>query len=181
MANRLILTVEDNEKELAKIYYHWGAENYSSFEITRDIAYSMFDPKWVSSYKDPVLRLIRIVEDYGGCIDNDDKSKERKKVEKLYPNESFKTDGSRNLGLIAITREGMDYLESYSQGDCYINIDTKTFENLAIFNTDEHPKDYIKTELSLCEGPIDTLDEILELAGKYTFVKSLSDESIIEF
>ena len=181
MGNRLVLTVEDNKKELAKIYYHWGACNYTSFEITRDIAYSMFDSKWVNLYKDPVLRLIRIVEDAGGCIVNDNAIKERKKVEKLYPNESFKKVGSRNLGLIAITREGMDYLESYSQGDCYINIDTKTFENQAIFNTDEHPKDYIKTKLSLCEGPIDTLDEIVDLASRYTFIRSLSDKSIIEF
>ena len=47
----------------------------------------------------------------------------------MFPGETFKTDGSRNEGLIAITPETMDSIESWAEGTLEINLDTDTIHN----------------------------------------------------
>ena len=124
MGQRLVVTIKTNEKELAKIYYHWSAYTESALYETKkiiDCIYNHTD----ETESELLLRLVRFCEDNGGGIDGTDDASEYKYIQSLYPNETFKTEGySRSNGLIALSEKNMVEMQSWSEGDVFINIDT---------------------------------------------------------
>lgn len=122
MGQRLVCTIETNEKKLCNIYFHWSAYTDSALLETKKIIDCIYNHK-DETEKELLLRLIRFCEENGGGIRGTDD--EFKYVQNLYPNSVFKTDNySRNDGLIALSEKGMADLQSWSEGDVYINIDT---------------------------------------------------------
>lgn len=52
----------------------------------------------------------------------------------MYPDQKFKTEGySRNNGLVALSPEGMENLQGWSEGDVFINLDSGTVLNCVGF------------------------------------------------
>ena len=122
MGQRLVCTIETNEKKLCNIYFHWSAYTYSALLETKKIIDCIYNHK-DETEKELLLRLIHFCEENGGGIRGTDD--EFKYIQNLYPNEIFKTDNySRNEGLIALSEKGISDLQSWSEGDVYINIDT---------------------------------------------------------
>ena len=122
MGQRLVVTIEKGERELAKIYYHWSAYTYDALYETKKVIDCIYNHN-DETERELLLRLIRFCENNGGGIRGS--KEELAYVQHLYFNETFKTeDYSRNNGLIALSKSGMADLQSWSEGDVYINLDT---------------------------------------------------------
>ena len=140
MGQRLVITVKNNEENIAKIYYHWSAYSLSALEETREVLDCLLNND--NPIKDLRLRLIRFVESRGGCIDGGSESDEFKAIQEMYPNEKFKSDGSRNEGLIALTKDGMSSIQTWSEGDVDIDLDDGMIYNSVYWS--EYFDDYKK-------------------------------------
>lgn len=124
MGQRLVITIENNQKQLAKIYYHWSAYTGSALYETKKIIDCIYNHK-DETESELLLRLIRFCEDNGGGIAGTDDASEHKYIQTLFPNETFKTeDYSRSNGIIALSNKCMDDLQKWSEGDVFINLDT---------------------------------------------------------
>ncbi len=127
MGQRLIITIQKNEEDLAKIYYHWSAYTYSALLETKKVIDCIYNHEDETD-KELQLRLIKFLEDNGGGIKGD--QSEFEYIQKMYPNETFKTENySRSNGLIALSKEGMKDLQDWSEGDVIIDLDTDTVAN----------------------------------------------------
>lgn len=135
MGQRLVVTVNYCEEEIAKIYYHWSAYTESALMETKQIIDELLDEK--NKIKDLKLRLIRFCERNGGGIKNGKDSEEWKYIQSVYPNKTFKSDNiSRNCGLIALSEEGMADLQNWSEGDVDINLDLGIVVNTVNWSCD---------------------------------------------
>ena len=123
MGQRLVVTIEKNEKAIAKIYYHWSGYTADALYKTRDITHCIYNHK-DESEKEMLLRLIRFCEESGGGIDGGVDSTAGQYIREMYPNVIFKSEHiSRNDGLIALNEEDMLEMQRMSEGDVYINLD----------------------------------------------------------
>lgn len=146
MGQRLVISIEKNEKTLCKLYYHWSAYTISALYETKkviDCIYNHSD----ETEKEMILRLIRFCEENGGCIDGGCNSAEGKYIQSLYPNEVFQETGSRSEGLIALSEEGMADMQRISEGDVYINLDNDTVE-FCVYSGYEDLEEYIEERQS---------------------------------
>ena len=141
MGQRLVCTIEKNEKAIAKIYYHWSAYTYSALLETQNIINCIYNHK-DETEKEMLLRLIRFCEENGGGIDGT--PSEFDYIRGLYPDEMFKDkEISRNNGLIALSESGMTDMQSWSEGDVYINLDTDQVD-FCVYSGYESLEEYIK-------------------------------------
>lgn len=123
MGQRLVVTIERNEKPIAKLYYHWSAYTGDALYVARDIIHCIYNHKEETD-REMLLRLIRYCEDNGGGIDGGDTGLAWKYITTTYPGEKFKSEGiSRSNGLIAIDEDSMEEMQRYSEGDVYIKLD----------------------------------------------------------
>ena len=123
MGQRLVVTIEKNEKSIAKIYYHWSGYTGDALYKTRDIINCIYNHK-NETENEMLLRLIRFCEESGGGIDGGVDSTAGKYITEMFPNETFKSEGiNRSDGLIAINEEDMTWMQRMSEGDVYINLD----------------------------------------------------------
>lgn len=146
MGQRLVVTIEKNEKEIAKIYYHWSAYTVSALYATKKIIDCIYNHT-EETEKEMLLRLIRFCEENGGCVDMDDDEKELTYIQSLYPNETFKKTGSRSNGLIALSEMGMADMQRYSEGDVYINLDDETVD-FCVYSGYDNLEEYIEERQS---------------------------------
>lgn len=127
MGQRLVVTITKNKEDLAKIYFHWSAYTYSALLETKKIIDCIYNHE-DETVKEMQLRLIKFLEDNGGGIKGD--QSEFEYIQRLYPNETFKTENySRSNGLIALSKDGMQDLQSWSEGDVTIDLDEDRVEN----------------------------------------------------
>lgn len=128
MGQRLVITIHAFDEDIAKIYYHWSAYTTSALQEAKDIIDNV---DWFNSTsKDElILRITRQLEKCGGGVN----IRDREEFKKKYPNETFKDGIDRNYGLIAITDDGMEELEHWSQGDLTIDFDTEKVYNDVMF------------------------------------------------
>lgn len=128
MGQRLVINIIKDNKRIANIYYHWSAYSISALEEAKKLIDSgVFDEE--CSTKELQLKLIRQIESFGGCIDGGKDSKEYKKISDMFSNETFKENGSRNEGLIALSEDGMDKIEDWAEGTIDINLDDDYIHN----------------------------------------------------
>lgn len=169
MGQRLIITVRNHGRDLAKIYYHWSAYTRSALEETKELLDHISQYGYVKGLnevhpircsscgalvfedhcehcgtphhghsiteKDLQLVLIRYCEKRGGGIITRDT--ELAYVSKLFPDQYFKQKNiSRNDGIIALSQEGMDSLQSWSEGDIIIDLDQRMIHNTVFYTYD---------------------------------------------
>lgn len=147
MGQRLVVTVKNNNKRLCNIYYHWSAYTYDALYETRKVINCIYNHK-DETEKEMLLRLIRFCENNGGGITGNRGFNEFQYIQNLYPNEEFKSEGiDRNDGLIALSEKGMADLQSWSEGDVYINIDEDQV-NFCVYSGYETLKEYIEDRKS---------------------------------
>ena len=179
MGQRLVITLEQNEKAVAAIYYHWSAYTYDALKETKGVIDCIYNGEHETLDR-TLLRLIRYVENIGGGIRGTDE--EFAYIKTLYPGEEFKMDGySRSCGLIALSPEGMATMRGWSEGDVYINLDTDEvdfcvyggYDNLEEYleNRKEWDDDFDEEEFKdipqydICLGYFgtDKIDEVLDV------------------
>lgn len=145
MGQRLVVSIEKGEKPIAKIYYHWSAYTHSALYETRDIINEIYSHE-DKTESELLLRLIRFCENNGGGIRAT--TEEFNYIRSLYPDETFVTENySRSNGLIALSEEGMAALQSWSEGDVYIDLDTDQVD-FCVYCGYEYLDDYVKERLS---------------------------------
>lgn len=160
MGQRLVVTVKSTGEDLCKMYFHWSAYTISALMEVRDMMAEF--PMETNSKEDAILYFIRYCEEYGGGIDGGMDSKEWNYITNKYPNYKFKSENiNRNRGLIAISEDGMDEMQSWSEGDIYINLDEMTVHNELFWYYDDI--DEYNRELADRENESITLDEIPEV------------------
>lgn len=160
MGQRLVVTVKSTGEDLCKMYFHWSAYTISALMEVRDMMAEF--PMETNSKEDAILYFIRYCEEYGGGIDGGMDSKEWNYIANKYPNYKFKSENiNRNRGLIAISEDGMDEMQSWSEGDIYINLDEMTVHNELFLYYDDI--DEYNRELADREDESITLDEIPEV------------------
>ena len=141
MGQRLVVSIQNEGKELATIYYHWSAYTVSAlYEVSKLV-------KCIFNHKDETeeelkLRLIRFCYENGGGINGD--PAEFAYVESLYPDMVFKKEGySRNDGLIDLSKNGREMAHSWSEGDVEIYIDEERINN-CVFGYFDSYEDYCR-------------------------------------
>jgi len=127
MGQRLVVSIQNNGKELATVYYHWSAYTVSALWEVSKLARCIFNHQ-DETEAELKLRLIRFCYENGGGING--KEEEFKYIEGLYPGEVFKRDGySRSDGLIDLSEEGRKDSHGWSEGDVEIYIDEERINN----------------------------------------------------
>lgn len=161
MGQRLVITLKDSGKDLAKIYYHWSAYSVSAIQEAKSLLDNL-DSTGFFEAKDEnqkILSIIRAVEMNGGGLNQS--SDELAYLSKILPDETFKTEGySRNNGLVAFTEEGMEDLQGWSEGDLTIDFDSGMVYN-AVFSylsEDELVDWYDMTDSSIVKIPEFSID-----------------------
>lgn len=145
MGQRLVVTVETDNKKLCCIYFHWDGYTGNALDDTKKIIDCIYNHK-AETESELLLRLIRFCENNGGGIRGDDAEFEY--IQDLYPNEIFKTENySRNDGLIALSKDGMTSLESWSEADVFINIDTDQVD-FCVYSGYDNIEEYIEERKS---------------------------------
>ena len=135
MGQRLVASVKKNDDVVATLYFHWDAYSLSSVITTKSIVDYITDSENIELIPDLILRLIRYAEEHGGGIDGGEDSKEWKYITEKYPAEIFKADFiERNNGLVAISLDGMAEMQSWSEGDVVIDLDTNTIHDSVFFS-----------------------------------------------
>lgn len=189
MGQRLVVTIQNEGRDIAAIYYHWSAYTHSALYETRKIINCIYNH--LDETEDQILlKLIRFVEDDGGCIRGSEK--EHKYIQSLYPDEKFKDEGSRNNGLIALSEDGIRDLQSWSEGDVYIQLDNDMVD-FRVYSGYESLEEYIEErkswdntfdeeefknipKLDCCLGHFD-VDEIDDVIAK---LDSVGNEYVIQ-
>lgn len=160
MGQRLVVTIKSTGEDLCKMYFHWSAYTISALMEVRDMMEEF--PIETKSKEDVILYFIRYCEEYGGGIDGGMGSKEWNYITNKYPNYKFKSENiNRNRGLIAISEDGMDEMQSWSEGDIYIDLDEMTVHNELFWYYDDI--DEYNRELADREDEPITLDKIPEV------------------
>lgn len=132
MGQRLVVTVRQNQENIARIYYHWSAYTLSALtEANMLISGCILNDE--SPIEDMRLRLIHYLESQGGGIDGGLENEEGKFICSMYPDDTFSGNSNRNCGLIAISEKGMEDLQLWSEGDLTIDIDNQTINNKVYF------------------------------------------------
>lgn len=147
MGQRLVITANYKNQEIAKIYFHWSAYTILALQEAYDLinAINISD---CTTIEDLQLQLIHYCEDNGGCVDGGAHSEEMKYVKFIFPKEEFKDNGDRNQGLIAISDIGRDEMQRYTEGDLIINFDSQEVSNYCYIGWDlAGYKNYRKDEL----------------------------------
>lgn len=160
MGQRLVVTIEKGDRKLCNIYYHWSAYTYDALLETRKIINCIYNHE-DETESELLLCLIRFCEKNGGGIRGADD--EFKHIQSLYPNETFVTENySKNNGLIALSKNGMRDLQSWSEGDVYINLDTDEVD-FCVYSGYEDFDEYIQNRKSWDDEFDETeLDDIPE-------------------
>ena len=71
MGQRLVISIQNNGKELATVYYHWSAYTVSALWEASKLVKCIFNHKDETEYE-LKLRLIRFCEENGGGINNNE-------------------------------------------------------------------------------------------------------------
>lgn len=151
MGQRLVISVwrnEDSQEKLATIYYHWSAYTMSALEEVRSLIRGIRDN--YNDYKntsdtDIQYHLIKYCENRGGGIMGRDADCELEYIKTVFPNHEFKIDMiGRNKGLIAISNEGMNDLQTLSEGDIDIYLEERRVDNFVTSYITESYEEYFE-------------------------------------
>lgn len=177
MGQRLVVTINNDDREIAKIYYHWSAYSWSALKQVKKIVHCIYNHE-DETEKDLLLRLIRFCEMSGGGIDRDEKEVEY--IKALYPGEKFKTDGSRNDGLIALSEEGMASLQNWSEGDVDIYVDKYSIHN-TVYSYYETIEEYNEDRKEWDEDFEDLkLEDVPELGFDLGYINVEDIDAVVE-
>lgn len=189
MGQRLVITIENNKKSLAKGYYHWSGYTRSGL-ITANMAVAAFEKSLNRAVENISLLTItdktltpEIIKDKielltacymlfatdAGMQITGEKS-EQDIFNETFPNINHSVGMNRNEGLVAITKEGMADLQKWSEADVRINLDTKSVSVAGLFfgvgdNDDEEEnedEEVMNIEGNLDEIPFEDLNQFVE-------------------
>lgn len=128
MGQRLIITIRAFDEDIAAIYYHWSAYTLSALYTVKELLENV---KWkeAKSEDELIIAITRFLEKTSGCVDGED----MEEFKTRYPTMQFKTEGSRNDGLISISDAGIERTQGWAEGNITIDFDEETIYNDTIW------------------------------------------------
>lgn len=179
MGQRLVITIENNKKSLAKGYYHWSGYTRSGL-ITANMAVAAFEKSLNRAVENISLLTItdktltpEIIKDKielltacymlfatdAGMQMTGEKS-EQDVFNEIFPNINHSVGMNRSEGLVAITKDGMADLQKWSEADVRINLDAKNVSVAGLFfgvSDDDEEEENEKEEVMNIEGNLDEI------------------------
>lgn len=179
MGMRLVLSIEKGGKELANIYYHWGAYTDSALQHTKDIIDCVYNHK-DETEEEMLLRLIHFCENEGGGIAGGCASDEWVYIQNLYPNEFFKAeDIARSYGLISLSEAGMAESHTWSEGDVIINLDEELI-NFGVYSSYEDFEEFRDERLEWDEDlEYQSIEEIPDIGCDLGYINISDIDKVI--
>lgn len=121
MSTALVSLIIRGDEEMAKVFYPGSAYSIKALERAKRFLEAL-DYREDMDDREVRLQLIRACEKCGGGLDGID----ARYVLEMYPHETFREDGSREDGLISISRYAMDVVEKFADGLLLIDLDYMT-------------------------------------------------------
>lgn len=180
MGQRLVINIQKDSEYIAALYFHWSAHSVSALNETKEVLGCLEQVKDMST-KEIQLALIRFCENKGGCIDGGCDGTEYSKVQKTFPTEEFATSGSRSEGLIAISNEGIEDINSWGEFDIIVDMDTNNIINNVLYSTSITQYNRDKKELEGEDYKRVLLDDITEAQVDITCFKLSEIDNVINY
>ena len=175
MGQRLVITVRKEQKDIAKIYFHWSGYSESALEETRSLLKDI-DTK-EENIKKLQLNIIRACESMGGGIDGGAGSAELSYVCNMFPNVNFKEDPNRNYGLVALSENDMEKIQRWSNGNIVIDLDYNRIYN-SVFNEYHSLEEYeaytdksayevycYESDIDIADFRMEYIDEVIDFVS----------------
>lgn len=172
MGQRLVITVRKEQKDIAKIYFHWSGYSESALEETRSLLKDI-DTK-EENIKKLQLSIIRACESMGGGIDGGAGSKEFSYVCNIFPNVNFKGGPNRNFGLVALSENGMEEMQCWVDGNIVIDLDYNRIYNSVFYEyhsleeyeaETDHNADSVscyESDIDISDFQVEYIDEVID-------------------
>lgn len=127
MGERLTVSIIADNEPFAGIYYHWGAYTEAALNIANHIIQTLgdYENKTTSQMQ---MELIKMCENDGGGINGGVDSDEWKHITSKFPMNFRRRGIDRNNGLIALSEDGINGLESWAT-PLSISLDTGLIYN----------------------------------------------------
>ena len=167
MGQRLNIQIEANDtntnetKVLANCYYHWSGYTHSAMELVKEIVDSGI---YNLDILDPVEKAIRLLEATGAGLAEDE-------LTEIYNTPKYKISTDRDMGLIAISKEGTNRVAEWEESRVTINLTTGSINmsDMVYDETDEFSSDELETKLkNLYELKADLNSSFDTFQGLYT-------------
>ena len=114
MGQRLNIQFEDNTGVLANAYYHWSGYTSSAMLLTNQIISSdLIDDTSISNK----VKAVKLLELTGAGLTIDEFNDD-------FTSHLYKESKGRNVGLIAISKEGIEETQTWEEARVTINLDT---------------------------------------------------------
>lgn len=117
MGQRLNIEIVKNGKTLANCYYHWSAYSGSSVKLAKTIIDNIDKIKYESN----LLTAIKLLESTGAGL-TEDEIEYSKSIDELK-NANLIESKNRNIGLIAISEDGINQTRYWQEYALYIYLD----------------------------------------------------------
>ena len=131
MGQRLNIEIHNKGELLANCYYHWSAYTKSALILTKQVL--KFIKENEDEYSDPLVLAVKALETTeAGVMKND--------MEYLMSNEnyskySYNPAVDRNLGLICVTKDGMENTRYWEEGRVTVYLDEEMVSFDVFFHT----------------------------------------------
>ena len=159
MGQRLVITIKNEKKNLAKAYYHWSGYTSSGLQISNiAIQHHVYAigqavefctlqaiiKNTMKTTSEPLTQSLDLLtacsmlfRTRAGLSNEYDKATstnpEIDAFVEAYPGVNYTIGVNRNDGIIGITKEGMTHLQEWSEADVIINIHSKTVNVSGLF------------------------------------------------
>ena len=134
MGQRLNIEIQNNGELLANCYYHWAAYTDSALELATDALDALYNE--ACENLNPKQKALYMLNATGATVPPDQLESVVNILELDYD-----TPANRNLGLIAVTKEGMQDTRDWEEGRITIDIGKEIVDFNVMFTCDEDELD----------------------------------------
>ena len=175
MGQRLVITVRKEQKDIAKIYFHWSGYSDSALEKTKALLKEI-DTK-EENIKKLQLSIIRACESMGGGIDGGAGSEEFSYVCNMFQNVNFKEDPDRDFGLVALSENDMKEMQCWIDGNIVIDLDYNRIYNSVFYEyhsleeyeaeTDQNADSVYcyESDIDIADFRMEYIDEVIDFVS----------------
>ena len=175
MGQRLVITVRKEQENIAKIYFHWSGYSVSALEETRSLLEDIDTNE--EDIKKLQLNIIRACESMGGGIDGGAGSEEFSYVCNMFPNVNFKVDPDHSCGLVALSKNEMEEMQRYSDGNIVIDLDYNRIYNSVFYEyhsieeyeveTDQNENEVYcyESDIDIADFRVEYIDEVIDFVS----------------
>lgn len=147
MGQRLNIEILYEGTPIANSYYHWSAYTPPAISLTEEIIQGYNETSEIS----PLKIAVEILQRTGAGVPPDERARIDSDTTGRFKNIEFVESKSRNDGLIAVTKEGMEETRTWEEGRVEIDIGEETVNFMVLCEMSN-------SEYEECEGENTVVD-----------------------